>query len=248
MVGAPCSIQDSEITCSLPSSYDASERGTLLTVHVKLSRIMGDIIKFQSVLRDIADILREIENVSARTAHPTLRTVSTTTNHLFLLYHQLYYKGTHSDIHLQESFIPFNQDNAFFSAFIVVLAFFIEPSLVPDVENYISTASWLLNAQIANGDLAAKQRSKELDLLQRMTLEIVRVEQQQLGAHHEDIVSRNDLEQRPSSPDNFASWAVDVENIDINHTQILDLADQLDVLQESVWGTNFEFEYSNMWN
>lgn len=115
------------------------------------------------------------------------------------------------------------------------------------MENYISTASWLLNAQIANGDLAAKQRSKELDLLQRMTLEIVRVEQQQLGAH-EDIVSRNDLEQRPSTPDNFASWAVDVENIDINHTQILDLADQLDVLQESVWGTNFEFEYSNMWN
>ncbi|KNG91351.1 hypothetical protein ANOM_000491 [Aspergillus nomiae NRRL 13137] len=253
MVGAPCSIQDSEITCSLPSSYDASERGTLLTVHVKLSRIMGDIIEsvytadskqrrsfiatVQSVLRDIADILREIETVSARTAHPTLRTVSTTTNHLFLLYHQ-------SSL---ESFIPFNQDNAFFSAFIVVLAFFIEPSLVPDVENYISTASWLLNAQIANGDLAAKQRSKELDLLQRMTLEIVRVEQQQLGAH-EDIVSRNDLEQRPSTPDNFASWAVDVENIDINHTQILDLADQLDVLQESVWGTNFEFEYSNMWN
>ncbi|KAE8401210.1 fungal-specific transcription factor domain-containing protein [Aspergillus pseudonomiae] len=228
MVGAPCSIQDSEITCSLPSSYDASERGTLLTVHVKLSRIMGDIIKsvytadskqrrsfiatVQSVLRDIADILREIENVSARTAHPTLRTVSTTTNHLFLLYHQciilatrplfLYFlthrlkkpRGSNGatnefippplrplletslqsakislrtliSLHEQsslESFIPFNQDNAFFSAFIVVLAFFIEPSLVPDVENYISTASWLLNAQIANGDLAANNGAKNL--------------------------------------------------------------------------------------
>ncbi|OGM44211.1 hypothetical protein ABOM_007690 [Aspergillus bombycis] len=233
----------------------------------------------QSVLRDMADILREIETVSARTAHPTLRTVSTTTNHLFLLYHQnpRGYNGaadafippqlrplletslqsakislkTLISLHEQsslESFIPFNQDNAFFSAFIVVLAFFIEPSLVPDVENYISTASWLLNAQMANGDLAAKQRSKELDLLQRMTQEIVRVEQQQLGTHHEDTVSRNDLEQRPSTPDNFASWAIDVEDIDINHTQILNLADQLDVLQESVWGTNFEFEYSNMWN
>lgn len=134
MVGTPCSIQDSEITCSLPSSYDTSERGTLLTLHVKLSRIMGDIIKckcslpqqpssfgpcahrgdkerqtnhltavytadskqrrsfiatVQSVLRDMADILRDIETVSTRTAHPTLRTVSTTTSQLFMLYHQV---------------------------------------------------------------------------------------------------------------------------------------------------------------
>ncbi|KAE8141708.1 hypothetical protein BDV38DRAFT_237372 [Aspergillus pseudotamarii] len=313
MVGAPCSIQDSEITCSLPSSYDTSERGTLLTLHVKLSRIMGAIIKsvytadskqrrsfiatVQSVLRDMADILRDIENVSTRTVHPTIRTVSTTTSHLFLLYHQcivlatrplFLYFLTHrlkrprsqdrtADIYIPaqlkplletslqsakaslrillslheqsslESLIPFNQDNAYFSAFIVVLAFFIEPSLVPDVENYISTVSWLLNAQISNGDLAAKQRSKELDLLQRMTEEIVRVEEQQLGAHHEDTLPRNDLEQRPET-ENLTSWAIDVEDIDINHTQILDLADQLDVLQESVWGTNFEFEYSNMWN
>ncbi|KAE8380337.1 hypothetical protein BDV26DRAFT_140323 [Aspergillus bertholletiae] len=314
MVGAPCSIQDSEITCSLPSSYDASEWGTLLTLHVKLTRIMGDIIKsvytadtkqrrsfiatIQSVLRDMADILRDIEDVSTGTTHPTLRTVSTRTSHLFLLYHQciilatrplFLYFLTHRlkklrnhdgaatfiptqlrplletslqsakislrtllSLHEQsslESFVPFNQDNAFFSAFIVVLAFFIEPSLVLDVENYISTVSWLLNAQIANGDLAAKERSKELDLLQRMTQEIVCVEQEQLGAHHEHISSsRNDPEQRLPTPDNFASWAIDVEDIDINHTQILHLADQLDILQESVWGTNFESEYSNMWN
>ncbi|PLB44396.1 hypothetical protein P170DRAFT_513596, partial [Aspergillus steynii IBT 23096] len=104
MIGAPCSVQDAEVTCSLPVSYDNSEMALVLTMHAKLSRILGDILNsvytadnrrrrsfistVQSVLRDMAHILRDIEDIFADTAHPSLRTLSTTSSHLYLRYHQ----------------------------------------------------------------------------------------------------------------------------------------------------------------
>ena len=48
MIGAPCSVQDAEVTCSLPVFYDNSEMARVLTMHAKLSRIVGDILNSTS--------------------------------------------------------------------------------------------------------------------------------------------------------------------------------------------------------
>lgn len=54
MVGAPSSIRDGEVTCSLPITYGSSEVGVCLTLHARLSRICGDILNCE-YLRSFAD-------------------------------------------------------------------------------------------------------------------------------------------------------------------------------------------------
>lgn len=44
MVGAPNSIQDTKVTCALPVSYDSSETALFQTIHIKLLRIVGQVL------------------------------------------------------------------------------------------------------------------------------------------------------------------------------------------------------------
>ncbi|KAI9043510.1 uncharacterized protein KD926_003661 [Aspergillus affinis] len=98
MIGAPCSVQDAEVTCSLPVAYDNSEMARVLTMHAKfilnsvytadIRRRRTFISTVQLVIRDMAYILRDLDYLFTNTAHPSLRTVSTMSSHLYLRYHQ----------------------------------------------------------------------------------------------------------------------------------------------------------------
>ena len=57
------------------------------TADLRLRRSFITII--ESVLREMADVLREIEDINTRTAHPTIDTISTLTSHLSLTCHQV---------------------------------------------------------------------------------------------------------------------------------------------------------------
>ncbi|KAE8151788.1 hypothetical protein BDV25DRAFT_128494 [Aspergillus avenaceus] len=330
MVGAPTAIQDTEITCSLPCSYDDTERAQIMTMHVRLSRIIGNIVTcgwpqqckiaerpwlmlltavytaetqrkrsfittIQSILRDVADILQDIEGISARTAHPSLRTVSTITSHLSLMYHQcimlatrplfLYFLTirlrTDSQrqggdtlippqltplletslqsakmslkilfiLHEQSalaSFLPFDLDSLFSSAFIVILAVFIDPSLVPDMSNYTSIVSQLLNDLVAKGNMAAHLRKKELDLLQQMIRHLIDREEEDARNPSSGILPYMD-EHDSTNHHSELQWVLGDEETSMSHTQILTLAQQLDNINDSTWGNDFELEYSNFW-
>jgi hypothetical protein len=44
VIGAPISIQDSQISCTLPNSYKTSEDAEFMTMHIKLAKIVGQIL------------------------------------------------------------------------------------------------------------------------------------------------------------------------------------------------------------
>lgn len=44
VIGCPTSIQDAQITCALPTSYDKSEDVQFMTMHIKLAKIVGQIL------------------------------------------------------------------------------------------------------------------------------------------------------------------------------------------------------------
>ncbi|RDH26966.1 hypothetical protein BDQ94DRAFT_164039 [Aspergillus welwitschiae] len=315
MVGAPTSIQDAEITSSLPILYDNSESAKVLTAHVKLSRVVGDVLgsvytadigrrrsfisTIQSVLRDMAGILRDIEDISAMNAHQSLRTVSAVTSNLALTYHQcivlatrplffyflvgrLKKRGSHCErnrplvspqlkplletslqsanfslrtstlLHEQsllESLLPLNLDNIFSSAFIIIVASFIDPLLVPDMPTYVTAASKILDKLVSKGNLAAHSRRLELDLLLQMTQHIAHSE----GAGKED--GRNNIrgeavqwgQEETLRPGYADQLSTEVDAQGMTHMEILNLAEQLDTIGDSAWGDDFEFEYSNIW-
>lgn len=123
LIGAPVSVQNNEVTCSLPAAYDSSEMARFMTLHVKLSQVFGDVLScsyrsarshcrsgflilvavysadvghkrpfissVQSALESLANVHRDIEDVCADTAHPSLRTVCAMSSRIYLRYHQV---------------------------------------------------------------------------------------------------------------------------------------------------------------
>lgn len=51
MIGAPSMIQDGDITCPLPSADDRSQRGAVLNINVKISRLMAKILSCESCVK-----------------------------------------------------------------------------------------------------------------------------------------------------------------------------------------------------
>ncbi|OJK03573.1 hypothetical protein ASPACDRAFT_39191 [Aspergillus aculeatus ATCC 16872] len=100
--------------------------------------------------------LRPLLETSLQLANISLRTLS-------VLYKQS----------LLESFLPFDLEGIFSSAFILTIAHFIDPALVPEIANYVLTASCMLSDIVAKGNMTAALRQKELDLLQKMTGHVV---------------------------------------------------------------------------
>ncbi|OQU99952.1 Fungal Zn2-Cys6 binuclear cluster domain-containing protein [Cladophialophora immunda] len=103
MIGVPSSVQDVDITCPLPGLDDHSQRGTVLNINVKISRLMTQIINsvysverlgrpfvktVQSVLRDMAAIAHEMDVVCSSAAYGSIGAVSTVAGHIQLSYHQ----------------------------------------------------------------------------------------------------------------------------------------------------------------
>ncbi|KIX00026.1 uncharacterized protein Z518_10953 [Rhinocladiella mackenziei CBS 650.93] len=102
MIGAPSSIQDADITCPLPGIDDDSHRGRVLNIHVKISRLMAQILNsvysverlsrpfvkiIQTVLRDMAAMAHEMDAVFTSAAHGEIGAVSTVASHINLSYH-----------------------------------------------------------------------------------------------------------------------------------------------------------------
>ncbi|EXJ84623.1 hypothetical protein A1O3_05293 [Capronia epimyces CBS 606.96] len=103
MIGAPCSIQDSDITCPLPAVDDRSQRGAVLNIHVKISRLMAQILNsvysverlsrpfvkvVQAALRDMAAMAHEMDAIFTSAAYGSVGAVSTVAGHINLSYHQ----------------------------------------------------------------------------------------------------------------------------------------------------------------
>lgn len=288
----------------------------------------------QSVLRDMADVLRDIEDICAHNGHPSLSTFSTRTSHMCLTYHQVALKSPlifghlltgkqciilatrplflyfltirlkrpklqsrqtsnlipsqlrplletslrsakmalrtlftlyeqsslgesdpikpvtsipTSNVPLPESFLPFALDNIFSPAFIVIVAAFIDPILVPDMSSYTTIVSRMLDDHISKGNIAAQLRKRELDLLQEMIHQTVHIE----GKEDDDVgnstLMQNTTDQDLASFPTNDGWGTGQDEVGISYTQILNLAQQLDNVNDSSWGTDFEFEYSNIW-
>ncbi|ETS74126.1 hypothetical protein PFICI_13992 [Pestalotiopsis fici W106-1] len=99
MIGAPCSIQDVEITSRLPSEIDGSQRCVIFSINVQLSKMTAQVINsvysvkaeylkmVQVVLRNMASIAQEIKGVVEANRWGTLSSVSGVANRLILLYH-----------------------------------------------------------------------------------------------------------------------------------------------------------------
>ncbi|KAI1622281.1 hypothetical protein EDD37DRAFT_610708 [Exophiala viscosa] len=103
MIGVPSSVQDADVTCPLPGVDDHSQRGTVLNINVKISRLMTQILNsvysverlsrpfvktVQSVLRNMAAIAPEMDSVGKSAAYGTVGAVSTVAAHIQLSYHQ----------------------------------------------------------------------------------------------------------------------------------------------------------------
>ncbi|KAK1138533.1 hypothetical protein N8T08_002419 [Aspergillus melleus] len=105
VIGCPTSIQDSQITCALPTAYDESENAQYMSMHIKLAGIVGHIldsvyttentrkrtfiVTVQSVLRELAQALQEIEQLTSNGQTVPFVAVSTMNSHLYLTYHQV---------------------------------------------------------------------------------------------------------------------------------------------------------------
>lgn len=44
VIGFPTSIQDSQMTCALPTAYDESENVQYMSMHIELARVVGHIL------------------------------------------------------------------------------------------------------------------------------------------------------------------------------------------------------------
>jgi hypothetical protein len=82
------------------------------------------------------------------------------------------------------SFKFFGLDNLFSSAFVIVIAYFIGPSLVMDMQQYVNNVTHILVDLAGKNNATAKVRQKELHLLQHMLKEITAREGRQIESNN----------------------------------------------------------------
>lgn len=101
----------------------------------------------------------------------------------------------------------------------------------------------MLNDVIAKGNVAAGLRRKELGLLEEMIRAVVARESAETEEPNEDgIIDPSQVPLHSGS-----QWADASEGIGMSYTEIVSLAQQLDAVTDSAWGSDFEFEYNNLW-
>ncbi|KAK1673881.1 fungal-specific transcription factor domain-containing protein [Colletotrichum godetiae] len=238
LMGAPNSIQDSDITVQLPRSDPVVHKYKALGIHVVLSQLLAKVLNTvygmdgkldPSFLKSVQEVLRDMARLAPQltagfefkfnNSEPASR-VSATLN---LCYHQCVVlatrpllmclvqdvlgrqgnlnRGLASPIkallktssdsankslrilstlqsqHLLESFLPFDLEQAFSSAFVLTLMTSM-PGLSERDNKYMQTTTDIFDTMIARGNVVARFRKEELEKLQ----EILRLAQRQLHA------------------------------------------------------------------
>ncbi|KAK1541337.1 hypothetical protein CPAR01_07326 [Colletotrichum paranaense] len=228
LMGAPNSIQDSDITVQLPRSDPVVHKYKALGIHVVLSQLLAKVLNTvygvdgkldPSFLKSVQEVLRDMARLAPQltagfefkfnNSEPASR-VSATLN---LCYHQCVVlatrpilmcllqdvlgrrgnlnRGLASPIkallktssdsankslrilstlqsqHLLESFLPFDLEQAFSSAFVLTLMTSM-PSLSERDNRYMQTTTDILDTMIARGNVVARCRKEELEKLQEM--------------------------------------------------------------------------------
>ncbi|CAP79655.1 hypothetical protein PCH_Pc12g00280 [Penicillium rubens Wisconsin 54-1255] len=130
VIGFPTSIQDSQMTCALPTAYDESENVQYMSMHIKLARIVGHIPDYFLLRRldghripgeqrdDPTPLqLRPLLEVPLQSAKSILRALS------------VLHEQPHSD-----------------------------PSLVEDMQHYVTNVTRVLSDMAAKGNAMARLR------------------------------------------------------------------------------------------
>lgn len=106
------------------------------------------------------------------------------------------------------------------------------------MQHYVTSVTRMLSDMTAKGNTMARLRQKELSLLQQMKHAALSRESGTLGIPEftpEPPSAMPTFSPLPSTGD----WVGTTEDMTVNHTQILSLAQQLDVLSGSDWDINF---------
>ncbi|CCT66548.1 related to positive activator of transcription [Fusarium fujikuroi IMI 58289] len=173
LMGAPSSVQDSDISVPILGDQTTPRRSSSLEIHIMLSRLKTKVLntiygidgKFDvsfpkntmSILRELAALgvkLNSAPDLKLDNQSPLSR-VSATLN---LCYHQ----ASH------ELFLPFDLDHAFLAGFVLALISAIQS--FPDAvsESSFELTRNILDALIAGGNLPTRFRRQELERLHDM--------------------------------------------------------------------------------
>ncbi|KAF5566727.1 transcriptional regulatory [Fusarium phyllophilum] len=152
LMGAPSSVQDSDVSVPIPGDQITPRRSSSLEIHIKLSRLKTKCIVLATrpllmcILRDKLEMSRHDNNANCEIAEPV--------------------KALSQD--LLELFLPFDLDHAFSAGFVLALISTIQP--FPDAagESSFELTRDILDALIAGGNLPARFRRQELERLHDM--------------------------------------------------------------------------------
>ncbi|KAL4929552.1 uncharacterized protein BDV17DRAFT_298002 [Aspergillus undulatus] len=255
-VGAPSPIRDEDITVKLFVNGSVDEQ--TLTLHVRLARLNARILATiygvgsefdgtlindtQSLFRDLADLSQDLNDLLSRTLaiplSPTI--ISLLSCCVESAQTVLQTLRTLADSDLLEASLPFQIEDAFASTFLPYVIHVIAPPLAPQ-ENLVGNAEFVMERLVRKGNLAAPLRRDELECLKRI---LGRFTSMNDGITDENVanVAGHELRTGTASSSGFGlgseqgqeqqfDWdifAVDA-TIGLEPSQLLDLADQLDV-------------------
>ena len=135
---------------------------------------------------------------------------------------------------LVESFLPFQLDDVFSSAFLLHLIEYIIPSFIAD-DSWKKNTETVLDRMITRGSVVAPLRKLELDRLQTMTMQLTPRETSFLiqSPNSDDHLPRAIDASRivDDHLDNAHRWDIfdEEEGIGLAPRELLDLAEQLDI-------------------
>lgn len=118
------------------------------------------------------------------------------------------------------------------------MAHFIDPSLVPDMQHYVTSVSRMLSDMTVKGNTMARLRQKELTLLRQLKQAVLARESGTIDMPEHTPEPASIMPAFSPLP-STGEWVGTTEDINVNHTQILSLAQQLEVLSGSDWDMNF---------
>jgi hypothetical protein len=145
------------------------------------------------------------------------------------------------------SFKFFGLDNLFSSAYVIVIAYFIDPSLVMDMQQYVNNVTHILVDLAGKNNATAKIRQKELHILQEMLKEITAREGRQIESNNLLTAEMSSSLSNFTPYNSVDEWVGTMEDISLSHTQILSLAQQLDGLDGTDLDMNLGSGGNDFW-
>ncbi|KAF5622700.1 transcriptional regulatory [Fusarium tjaetaba] len=169
LMGAPSSVQDSDISVPIPGDQTTPRRSSSLEMHIKLSRLKTKVLNssplLMCILRDKLEMSRHDDNANCEIAEPVKALVRTCYDSA---HKSLRILTTLQSQDLLELFLPFDLDHAFSAGFVLALISAVQP--FPDAagESSFELTRNILDALIAGGNLPAQFRLQELERLHDM--------------------------------------------------------------------------------